>query len=102
MSNLGSTPESGILTESRVKTPRMYKVLLHNDDYTTMEFVVEVLVKYFNKNETEATAVMLDVHKKGHGVCGVYIYDIARTKVKQVTEIARNNGFPLRCTYEEE
>ncbi len=102
MSNFAATPESGIATESRVKKPRMYKVLLHNDDYTTMEFVVEILVSFFDKNENEATAIMLDVHKKGYGVCGVYIYDVARTKVKQVTETARNSGFPLRCSYEEE
>lgn len=84
------------------KKPRLYKVLLHNDDYTTMEFVVQVLVEFFHKSRTEATHVMLHVHHKGLGVAGVYPYDVAQTKVAQVTEAARGNGMPLLCTMEPE
>ena len=86
----------------KVKTPKRYKVLLHNDDYTTMEFVVHILVDVFRKSETEATQIMLHVHTKGSGVCGVYTYDLAQTKVHQVTNIARKNQMPLKCTMEAE
>ena len=96
--------EEGIALQERstVKTPRRYKVLLHNDDYTTMEFVVQILVQVFRKSETEATQIMLHVHTKGSGVCGVYTYDLAQTKVHQVTQLARKSEMPLKCTMEAE
>lgn len=86
----------------RVKSPSKYKVLLHNDDYTPMEFVVEVLERIFRKDSSMATKIMMDVHHKGIGVCGVYPYDIAETKVVLVLENARNHKYPLQCTLEEE
>ncbi|MDH7552791.1 MAG: ATP-dependent Clp protease adapter ClpS [Spirochaetota bacterium] len=85
----------------QVKKPRMYKVILHNDHYTTMDFVVEVLVKIFHKNVMEATELMLQVHRNGFGICGVYTYDIAQTKANQVHSLARQREFPLKCTVEE-
>ena len=85
----------------KVRKPKLYRVILHNDDYTSMEFVVSVLISIFNKPEQEATKIMLDVHNKGKGVCGVYTLDIAVTKVKQVHFEAQKEGFPLRCSYEE-
>ncbi len=81
-------------------TPEMYKVIIFNDDYTTMDFVVEVLMSFFNKSASDATRIMLDVHKKGKGVCGIYIYDIAVTKAEQVNKYSRENEFPLKCSYE--
>lgn len=91
--------ESGV--EEDLQEPPMYKVLLHNDDYTTMEFVVEVLRQVFHKSPTEATRIMLNVHRKGVGVCGVYTAEIAETKVELVHHLARKNGFPLQCSMEE-
>lgn len=87
--------------EEDLEEPRMYKVLLHNDDYTTMEFVVEVLRKVFAKTPVEATRIMLNVHKSGIGVCGVFIEEVAETKVEMVHHLAKNNGFPLQCSMEE-
>lgn len=84
-----------------LEEPRMYKVLLHNDDYTTMEFVVEVLRKVFGKTPVEATQIMLNVHKSGIGVCGVFIEEVAETKVEMVHHLAKSNGFPLQCSMEE-
>ena len=84
------------------KKPNMYKVLLHNDDYTTMDFVIQVLVEVFRKNSAEATKIMYDVHKKGVGVAGFYTRDIALTKIRQVTYMSEVNGFPLKMTMEEE
>ena len=94
--------EGGLATAQRprVKQPRLYKVLLHNDDYTTMEFVIQVLVSFFHKDETEATRIMLAVHQQGIGLCGRYTREIAETKVAQVIEHARKNGFPLMCSME--
>ncbi len=89
-------------TRDEIKEPPMYKVLLHNDDYTTMEFVVEVLMHVFSKSIEEATRIMLNVHKRGIGVCGVFTYEIAETKVETVRSLAGERGFPLRCTMEEE
>ena len=86
---------------SDVDTPRSYRVVLLNDDYTTMEFVVEVLMKIFNKNPGEATEIMLNVHRQGKGICGVYTLDIARSKVNAVRELARTHEFPLQCIYEQ-
>jgi ATP-dependent Clp protease adaptor protein ClpS len=79
----------------------MYRVIIHNDHYTTMEFVIEVLVKIFHKSGAEATMLMMDVHKKGRGIAGVYTLDIALTKISQVHSKAKERGFPLKCTYEE-
>ena len=91
---------SGI--EEELDEPPMYKVLLHNDNYTTMEFVVEVLMHVFNKPIVEATRIMLSVHKRGIGLCGQYPYEVAETKVDSVHLLAREQGFPLKCTMEKE
>jgi ATP-dependent Clp protease adaptor protein ClpS len=87
-------------SKQTVKKPDMYRVLLHNDHYTTMDFVVDVLMKVFHMPAAKATEIMLDVHKKGVGVCGVYTFDIAVTKVESVHLMAEENQFPLRCSYE--
>ena len=84
-----------------VEEPKMYRVLLHNDHYTTMEFVVEVLMRVFHMKIEKAQQIMLDVHKKGIGVCGVYTYDIAATKVQTVKRMAEKRQFPLKCSFEE-
>ena len=89
-------------TDVEVDEPPMYKVMLLNDDYTTMDFVVEVLVYVFKKPPEEATLIMLNVHRKGVGVCGTYPYEIAETKVNLVENLARENGFPLKCIMERE
>jgi ATP-dependent Clp protease adaptor protein ClpS len=86
----------------KTKKPKMYKVLIHNDDYTTMEFVVEVLVKIFKRQVVEATQIMYDVHRKGVGVAGIYSYDIAATKTAQAMAMAESSGFPLKFSMEEE
>jgi ATP-dependent Clp protease adaptor protein ClpS len=93
---------TGIREEDRtdLQEPEMFRVILHNDHYTTMDFVVEVLRKVFHKNLPEATKIMLDVHQKGRGHVGLYSYDIARTKVAQVATLAREAEFPLKCTME--
>jgi ATP-dependent Clp protease adaptor protein ClpS len=88
-------------TKKKVERPRRYKVLLHNDDYTTMEFVVWVLQAVFNHDETTATEIMLHVHRTGLGVAGVYPRDVAETRVSQVEALAREQEFPLLCTTEE-
>jgi ATP-dependent Clp protease adaptor protein ClpS len=85
----------------RLKRPPLYRVILLNDDYTPMEFVVEVLQKIFSLDRTTATRIMLEVHTKGKGVCGVYTYEIAETKVAQVTGLAQQHQHPLLCTMEE-
>ena len=87
-------------TEEEVKEPPMFRVLLHNDDYTTMEFVVELLMHVFNKSIEEATRIMLNVHRSGKGVCGIYTYEVAETKVEMVHELAQKRGFPLKSTME--
>ncbi|MEM1103756.1 MAG: ATP-dependent Clp protease adapter ClpS [Pseudomonadota bacterium] len=94
----------GVVTQTKPKTkkPSLYKVLLLNDDYTPMEFVVYVLEALFNKNREEATRIMLHVHQNGVGVCGVYTYEVAETKVAQVMETARRNQHPLQCTMEKD
>lgn len=87
-------------SESRVKRPKIYNVFLINDDFTPMEFVVDILQRHFNKDHATATEIMLNVHKKGRGLCGRYPRDIAETKVAVVTEEAKHNGFPLKCFLE--
>jgi len=95
---------TGVVIKTRPKTkkPSMYKVLMLNDDYTPMEFVVHVLERFFNKNREEATRIMLHVHQRGVGICGVYTYEVAETKVTQVMDLARQNQHPLQCTIEKE
>lgn len=97
-------PGTGAVTKTRPKTkkPSLYKVILLNDDYTPMEFVVTILMQVFNKSVEDATTIMLHVHQKGVGVCGVYTYEIAETKVTQVMELARREQHPLQCTMEKE
>ena len=96
--------QTGIGTKTRPKTkkPSLYKVLLLNDDYTPMEFVVHVLERFFNKGREEATRIMLHVHQKGVGICGVYTYEVAETKVTQVMDFSRQHQQPLQCTMEKE
>lgn len=89
-------------TRSKTATPPMYRVLLLNDDYTPMDFVVEILKRYFRKSELEAVQIMLNVHQQGSGVCGVYTHEIAETKINQVKGAARSAGYPLRCIMEPE
>ena len=89
-------------TEEDTKEPPMYKVLLHNDHYTTMEFVVEILMYVFHKPIEAAAQIMLNVHKNGIGVCGSYTYEVAETKVDTVHILAKDKGFPLKCSMEEE
>jgi len=91
-----------IINEISLKYPKKYKVLILNDDYTSMEFVIDVLMSIFHKSYQEAEAIMLEVHKKDKGVCGVYTHEIAETKVMQVHKRARDSGFPLRAEMEEE
>lgn len=90
-----------IINEISVKHPKKYKVLLLNDDYTSMEFVIDVLMTIFHKSYQEAQDIMLEVHEKNKGVCGVYTNEIAETKVMQVHKKARDRGFPLRAEMEE-
>jgi len=96
--------EGDLATEKKrkVEKTRRFKVLFHNDDYTTMEFVVLVLMKFFHKSETEATHIMLSVHHKGYGVAGLYTKDVAETKVAEVHDFAKEYGMPLRLTVEPE
>jgi ATP-dependent Clp protease adaptor protein ClpS len=97
-------PQTGVVIKTRPKTkrPSMYKVLMLNDDYTPMEFVVHVLERFFGKSRDEATRIMLHVHQRGVGICGVYTYEIAESKVTQVMDLARQNQHPLQCTVEKE
>lgn len=97
----GST---GVVVDTRPKTkkPALYKVLMLNDDYTPMEFVVLVLERFFSKTREEATQIMLHVHHRGVGVCGIFTYEVAETKVTQVMDFARQNQHPLQCTLEKE
>ena len=92
--------ESQVIVEKKLKEPDRYRVLLHNDDYTSMDFVVAVLCSIFNKTTQEATAIMLNAHQQGVGQCGVYTHEVAETKVKRVHQAARAAGFPLKCTME--
>lgn len=94
--------EGLVLTEDKVETkePRLYKVLLHNDDYTTMEFVISILETVFHKSPADATKIMLNVHNEGVGVAGVYTREICETKITVVHQLAKKNEFPLRCSME--
>ena len=94
-------PAADMLYEEAPEEPRLYRVLLHNDDYTTMEFVVIILMEVFRKTDDEATTIMLAVHKQGMGQCGIYPLEIAEIKVSEVHRRAREANFPLRCTLEE-
>ncbi|MFO7886579.1 MAG: ATP-dependent Clp protease adapter ClpS [Desulfobacteraceae bacterium] len=96
--------EEKSISDSRAdeREPSMYKVILHNDDYTTMEFVVKILIEVFGKSLEKASQIMLNVHRQGKGICGVFIYEIAETKVETVHNLAREHGFPLKCTMEKE
>ena len=101
----GEEGDHGVATaesQPKLKKPPLYRVVLLNDDYTPMEFVVQILQKIFSLERPVATRVMLQVHTQGKGVCGVYTYEIAETKVAQVMELAKRNQHPLRCTLEED
>jgi ATP-dependent Clp protease adaptor protein ClpS len=98
----GTEEEVDVKVRPKAVPPRRYKVIFHNDDYTTMEFVVEVLKKFFHKSDTEAVFIMLKVHRTGSGVAGVYTRDVAETKVSEVMKYARENGMPLLVTAEPE
>jgi ATP-dependent Clp protease adaptor protein ClpS len=100
-SNTGNKTKTVAKTKEQVTTPSLFKVLMHNDDYTTMEFVIEVLREIFHKPATEAEKIMLTIHFQGVGHCGTFPYAIAETKSDQVRLRARKAGFPLRCTLEE-
>jgi ATP-dependent Clp protease adaptor protein ClpS len=105
MQNIGSKsndPERALLldTKTKIKKPSLYNVLLLNDDYTPMEFVILVLESVFNKKQEDATQIMLHVHKNGMGICGIFTYDVAETKCKIVMDMAKKNEHPLQCTME--
>ncbi len=91
-----------VKTKPRTRKPSLYKVLMLNDDYTPMEFVVHVLERFFAKNRDEATRIMMHVHRRGVGICGVFTYEVAETKVTQVMDFARQHQHPLQCTLEKE
>lgn len=100
----GRGPSTGLVTKVRPKTkkPSLYKVLMLNDDYTPMEFVVHVLERFFNKAREDAEVIMMQVHRQGVGICGVYTYEVAETKVAQVIAFAQRHQHPLQCTLEKE
>ena len=100
----GEGQEGTLLAERKpqVKRPPFYKVILLNDDYTPMEFVVKVLENIFNKDHTEAVSIMMDVHNKGAGLCGIYTKDVAETKIDQALYLARQHEHPLQCSMEQE
>jgi ATP-dependent Clp protease adaptor protein ClpS len=100
----GEEGEGGtlVIRKEKVELPKKYKVLLHNDDYTTMEFVIMVLEKIFHKSLAEAQQIMLNIHNTGLGVCGIYTFEVAETKQLQVKRSAKENGHPLKCTIEAE
>lgn len=99
--NTGNKTKTIVKSDEQVTTPSLFKVLMHNDDYTTMEFVIEVLRDVFRKTDTEAEKIMLTIHFQGVGHCGTYPFSIAETKADQVRLRARKSGFPLRCSLEE-
>ena len=93
--------EEEVDTRLALDAPKQYKVLLHNDDYTSMEFVIEVLMHVFHKKLADSEKIMLEIHQVGRGTCGIYTHEIAETKVHQVKQLAKTNGFPLLATMEE-
>ena len=95
-------PDLDLDVDNETAEPKQYKVLLLNDDYTPMDYVIFVLKKFFSKSETEAHAIMLDVHHKGAGVAGIYSFEVAETKVAQVNQFSKTNQYPLKTTLEEE
>ena len=98
-------PDSGVVVEEappETAEPPLYRVILLNDDYTPMEFVVHILERFFNKSRQEATRIMMHVHRRGVGICGVYTYEVAETKVTQVMDFARQHQHPLQCTLEKD
>ena len=104
MGSIDQETNSKVSAKSRrkVSEPPMYKVLLHNDDYTTMEFVIEILMVIFKKPQEDAVRIMLNVHREGVGICGVYPFETAETKVESVHLLAKENGFPLKSSMEKE
>ncbi len=103
--NIEHQHDGGIATQEakpKLKRPSLYKVILNNDDYTPMDFVVQILVSFFNMNVERATRIMLDVHTSGKGICGIFSREIAETKVAQVNNYSRENQHPLLCTMEKE
>ncbi|MBF0611700.1 MAG: ATP-dependent Clp protease adapter ClpS [Magnetococcales bacterium] len=102
MSHTSHERETATITrsESETKEPPLFKVLILNDDFTPMDFVVNVLMKFFQKSEEEATRIMLQVHYQGSGICGIFTRDVAETKVTQVNQFSRSNGHPLKCQLE--
>ncbi len=106
MGSSGSEAQPGVVTrvkpKERLKHPKLYKVLLHNDDYTTMEFVIWILQSVFHHDETAATRIMLHVHENGIGVAGVYAHEVAETRAAKVESLARAHEYPLRCSVEED
>ena len=99
---MDTNTELELQDELKLTFPKKYKVYLLNDDYTSMEFVIDILMNVFHKTYEQAESVMLDVHKKDKGICGVYTHEIAQTKVLTVHKKAKDSGFPLQCTMEEE
>ena len=104
MSDENKSNSTGVVTKEKieVKKPKLYKVILLNDDYTPMEFVVHVLERFFGMNTEQATEIMLHVHRRGVGICGVFPYEVAETKVTQVMDCARQNQHPLQCRLEKD
>ncbi|WP_434938021.1 ATP-dependent Clp protease adapter ClpS [Shewanella sp. HL-SH8] len=102
MAKIGSIEKVEEKVESDIQRPNLYKVVLNNDDYTPMDFVVEVLQRFFDKNEQQAVDIMLAIHHQGKGLCGVFSFGIAETKVLQVNQCARENQHPLLCSLEKE
>ena len=94
--------EEEVEIELVLESPQMYRVILHNDDYTSMDFVVMILTNIFHKNHKEAEVLMITIHEKGSAICGVYTYEIAQTKAEQVKKLAKQNEFPLLATIEED
>lgn len=93
-------PGVATVDKVKVKKPSMYKVLLHNDDYSTMEFVIHILQKFFHKNYEESHGIMLKVHHDGIGICGIYTHEVAESKTSKVNKYSRGKGHPLKCSYE--
>ena len=102
MTEDNNSTQGSVVTEDLIelREPRLYKVLLHNDDYTSMEFVISILETVFNKSAPDATKIMLNVHNEGRGIAGVYTREISETKISIVHQLAEKNGFPLRCSLE--